>query len=516
MLTRSKPGRTRVKQVTFPSPKRGWIQNDKLVGGITDGAEVLDNIFPTAQGGRIRKGSSKHATVGAAVIKVFTWSGGASEKMFAATADSVFEISAPADPDVAPTADLTGLSSGDWSVTQFATAGGEYIVLANGFDAVREYDGTTWTTPTITGVTSSTLTQGWPFKSRMFFIEDDSLSFWYLATNSISGAATEFPLKGVFHLGGKLLFGATWSLDSGSGIDDVCVLVTDKGEIAVYNGTDPSTASSWLLQGVYRIGVPLNKNSWFKAGGDLAILTEDGIVPLSSALKKDRAAIQADALTYPIEDVWRDAIANRTGAFSFSATLWQSQSMLVVGAPATAAGVPAAYVSNARTGAWCRYTGWDVQTSAVFGDTLYFGTAAGTVHQAETTGSDDTVAYNAVWIPRFAEGSPTTKFAKNVRFRGRAAESYNIGLGAFSDYITGEMSAPASSTSGAVNSWGTGVWGTMLWGTSADRVHVSGWSAVYANGVSLSPGIAITSNRPTAPTLDFIALDMTYEEGRVL
>jgi len=516
MLTRSNPTRIRVKQVTFPAPKSGWIQNTKLVSGITDGAEVLDNFFPTVQGGRLRKGSEKHATVGGAVTKVFTWSGGSSEKMFAATATEIYDITSPADASVSPAASVTGLTNGEWSVSQFATAGGEYIILVNGFDSLLNFDGTTWTTPTITGISGALLSQSWAFKSRMFFIEDNSLSFWYLPTNSIAGAMTEFPLKGIFHLGGKLLFGATWSIDSGSGLDDVCVLITEKGEIAVYNGADPNTASDWLLQGVYRIGVPLNKNAWFKAGGDLAIVTKDGIVPLSSALKKDRAAIQADALTYPIEDEWFSAISKRTGSFRFSTTLWQSKAMLVVGVPATASGIPIAYVSNSRTGAWCRYTGWDVQSSTIFGDVLYFGTLAGTIHQAEKTGSDDGISYVATWVPRFMEGSPVRKFAKNVRFRGRTAEVYHIGLAVFSDYIPGENNTPIASTAGEENSWGAGIWGTMVWGQGTDKFYISGWSATYANGVSLAPGLAITSNRITDPTLDLIALDMTYEEGRVL
>ena len=256
---------------------------------------------------------------------------------------------------------MSSLTNGDWSVSEFANTGGNYIILANGADSVREFDGTTWTTPTITGVTSSGLSQTWVFKNRVWFVEEDTLSAWYLATDAISGAATEFPLRGVFQLGGSLLFGATWSLDSGEGLDDVIIFASTEGEIAVYTGTDPATDFS--LQGVYRIGVPLNKNAWFKAGGDLAIMTEDGIIPVSEALRKDRAALQAVAITYPIEDAWKDAITNRTASFDFSVTLWHSQSLLMIGTNAKTSSMNVSFVANARTGAWCRFTDRDWETS---------------------------------------------------------------------------------------------------------------------------------------------------------
>ena len=49
------------------------------------------------------------------------------------------------------------------------------------------------------------------------------------------------PLSGAATKGGKLLFGATWSIDAGDGIDDKCVFVTDQGELLIFTGSDPST-----------------------------------------------------------------------------------------------------------------------------------------------------------------------------------------------------------------------------------------------------------------------------------
>lgn len=504
------------QKMAFPAPKRGWVKNEALLEAQSGSAEVLDNIFPTAQGGRLRKGCEKHATIAAAAERIFTWKSGGSEVLLAATATDIYDVSTPADPDVSPAASVSSLTNSDWSIANFANSAADYLILANGADSVRAFDGAAWTTPAITGVTSADLSQVWPFKEKLYFIEGSTLSFWYLATSAIAGAATEFPLKGVFQLGGSLLFGATWSLDSGEGLDDACVFVTDQGEIAVYLGTDPASASTWSLQGVYRIGVPLNKNAHFKAGGDLAILTEDGIIPLSEALRKDRAALMSIATTFPIEDAWQQAITNRSVSYPFSVTLWHSQTMLVIGTPSIDGGNNVAFVANARTGAWCRFTGWDIQDSTVYNDNLYFCSENTFIYRGEVTGSDNGTGYSGVWVPKFAEGDPSQKFAVHARFRGRASEEYTVGMACFSDYEIGSVSAGSSSTEESGDVWGVGLWDTMTWGGGENKQYLSDWQSVTGQGASLAPAVSIGSNRTTEPSIEIIALDLVFQKGEIL
>ena len=229
MFAKTERGSLKSTTVSFKAPNKGWVKNQSLLDDVSGAADVLDNIFPTAQGGRLRKGCELHATVAAAVKHLFTWKSGATELMFAATASAIYDITSPADPAVSPAAAVSGLTSGDWSVANFANSAGEFSVLANGSDTVRNFDGSAWTVPAITGVTTSLLSQVWAFKERLWFVEKDTLSVWYLAVNAVAGAATELPLKGIFQLGGSLLFGANWSLDSGDGLDDVCIFVTTEG-----------------------------------------------------------------------------------------------------------------------------------------------------------------------------------------------------------------------------------------------------------------------------------------------
>lgn len=510
----------------FPAPRRGWIRNESLASSKPEGAEVLDNFFPTSEGARLRKGSLKHATLAAAATHLTVYDAGTSSKMFAADATSIYDVASPADPDVAVTAAVTGQTGGDYCSFQVATTGGEFLLMFNGEDLHRVYDGSAWAqnTPAITGVSSADISHGWKFKSFVFMVQKGTMDAWYLPAGAIGGAATVFPLGGVFQNGGSLLFGTTWSQDSGAGLDDFCLFFTTEGEIAVYQGTNPASASTFALVGVFRIGRPLGKNTWFKSGGDIAVITDDGIVPVSAAMNRDRTGMKSAALTYPIEEAWRLIVNERKGTdFPFTCVLWPSETMLVVGVPTFGALEKMCLVANARTGAWTRYTGWDTRCVTVFEDRLYFGTAAGTIVQGEVTGSDvgDT-NYTGVWLPRFDTfGRPEEKAALHARLVARANNAFTPQLFANADYQVDLPTALSADTDENSNAWDAGIWGpaanASTWGSASDRKQkLTAWQSVASTGHALSPGVQITSGRTTAPDLELVALHLQAEIGEVM
>lgn len=369
---------------------------------------------------------------------------------------------------------------------------------------------------TITGVATTALSQAWVFKNRTFFVEGGTMSAWYLPVESIGGAATEIPLGAVFGRGGSLLLGATWSLDSGSGIDDVCLFISTNGEVAVYEGTDPSSASTWALAGVYEIAAPLNKHATFKAGGDLAILTKDGIIPISEALRKDRAALKAVAISAPIEDEWKRAVANSStiSTFPLTGTLWQSRAQLFIGVPGA---IGITYVANAQTGAWCRYTGWDVRCSAVSSDEFYFGSEDGIIRKGETGGTDGGVAYIGRYVPKFSQlGRVGRKSAVHACAITRASSLPDFRMTAFKDYSIGSYPVAPLLTTTAVSTWGTGIWGTFIWGDTGNEKTFTQWKTVGATGYSLAPVIVTSSNQDIAPKFDILATILRFEDAGTL
>lgn len=576
------------RDVLFPAPTKGWVQSGNITTAGPDQAEVLDNFFPTAQGARLRGGSTQYANIGTAIVRLMAYSA-STDEIFATTAAGIFDADRISGGG-SNFADVGGMTSGDWSATQIATAGGSFLVMVNGSDLMHYYNGTTffpvntanvdnlsytgrtgtmttgitvtggtsgatatilsfvqtsatagtlrlgtitgafvngetltWTggsatssgtssvgsTVTVSGLATSNFSQVWLHKTRLFFVEKNSLSAWYLPSAAIGGTASELDLGAIFKKGGTLTFGASWSLDSGSGLDDVCVFVTSNGEIAVYEGDNPALASGWRLAGVYEISRPLNKHSFFKAGGDLAILTEDGIIPVSEALRKDRAALQAVAISYPIEDAWKTAVANRSTDFPITPTLWQSQALLMIGVPGTG-GV--AYVANARTGAWCRYTGWDVRCGIVANNMLYFGTNAGKVMRGQNGGADDGVAYTARYVPKFTEaGVRQVKMANHAGITVKATESPNFRMTCFANYEIGTYPTATSLGAESGDVWGRGVWGTFVWGSGAAENAYTIWKAVRAAGYSLAPAVIVTVNQSSVPAFEILATRLRFE-----
>lgn len=130
---------------TFPAPILGWVLNENLATPTPTpgGARILDNWVCTTRGARVRGGATIHATLSDDVTALFDYNS-ATSQFFAATTTSLHDVSVPADAEVAVEAGIVGLTSGDWSVTQFGTAGGDYLVAVNGADPEMIYDGATW------------------------------------------------------------------------------------------------------------------------------------------------------------------------------------------------------------------------------------------------------------------------------------------------------------------------------------------------------------------------------------
>ena len=128
------------------------------------------------------------------------------------------------------------------------------------------------------------LTHIWKHANRLFFVQGGTMNAWCLPVHAVGGELVYIPLSGATKRGGSLLFGASWSVDSGSGLDDKCIFVTDQGEVVIFAGTDPTSSTNWRQEGCYDISRPLGKNAHVKLGGDILVATIDGIVPLSATM----------------------------------------------------------------------------------------------------------------------------------------------------------------------------------------------------------------------------------------
>jgi len=222
----------------------------------------------------------------------------------------------------------------------------------------------------ITGNNSNTFAYVNLFKERLYFVEENTLNFWYLPVDSINGAVTKFPLGGIFKNGGYLQAMGTWTIDAGYGVDDLAVFVTSNGEVAVYKGSNPSDPTDWSLIGIWNIGSTFARKCVFKYGGDILLLTQQGLVPLSAGLQSTRLDPRVnitDKIFYAISQ----ATDNYSSNFGWQINYLAKYNMLILNVPVT--GGTEQYVMHNITKSWCRFTNISANCWEMSDEDMYFG-----------------------------------------------------------------------------------------------------------------------------------------------
>jgi hypothetical protein len=237
----------------------------------------------------------------------------------------------------------------------------------------------------VTGLNSNEFANINLFKERLYFVQKNSLSFWYLPVDSINGAVSEFPLGGIFKKGGFLQAMGTWTIDAGYGVDDLAAFVTSNGEVAVYKGSDPSDPNDWALVGIWNVGQTFARKCLFKFGGDLLLLTEDGLVPLSAGLQSTRLDPRVN-ITDKIFFAISQAADLYSTNFGWQMNYFAKRNMLIVNVPVT--GGSEQYVMHNITKSWARFTNINANCWELSGDDIYFG-GTGFVGRFYDTFADD-------------------------------------------------------------------------------------------------------------------------------
>jgi hypothetical protein len=507
--------KSRANVASLPAPVGGWNARDSLANMAPTDAVTLENYFPSVSNVNLRGVYTKHATgLPDDVETLMSYSGATSDKLFAVSDGKVYDVTS-AGAVGAPA--VSSLSNSRWQYTNITTAGGNYLYAANGVNKPLLYNGSTWTaidgtsSPAITGVTTTTLNHPTLFKNRMWFIQKDTLKAWYLPTSSVGGVAEAFDLSAIARLGGYLVSMASWTIDAGYGADDNLVFVTSNGEVIVYRGTDPSSASTWALIGVWVVGAPIGERCLMKYGGDLLVLTLDGLVPLASALQSSRLDPQV-SLSDKIQGAFAAAAAAYQNNFGWCLLYNPKNNALIVNVPVREGGQEQ-FVMNNITKAWCKFTGWYAFHFSLLNDEPYWG-GAGFVAKAWVTGStgyiDDTNNINGKALQAFNYFE--TRGVKKIFTRARPSIFSNgtpaITVGLNVDFNIADNVAPLSFTPPTVGIWDSGLWDTAIWGS--DLEIQNNWQGV--TGVGFCGAIALNSSSNKL-AIQWASTDVVFQLG---
>jgi len=503
--------------VTIPAPIMGWNVRDPITSMPPQYASVIDDVFCLPDSIMVRRGWESWATFTGNGETVFDYDGstGGTEKLFVAVnnagACSVYNISTSGPVGAA---DISGLTSARFKHAHFATSGGLFTYIVNGADTPYLYDGSTWYSITgvsapyaITGVTTTLLKDVTSFKRRLWFVENSSLRCWYLPIDSISGAAKSFDFGPIFKKGGSITKIDTWTLDAGEGVDDYFVVFTSTGEVAVYRGTDPASASTWALHGVFYIGTPVGLGATTKFGGDLLILNRDGIAAMSEKLMSSRVTT-VSKITDKIQPQIASDVTLYSVNYGWDLTLNPPQNMLLMNIPISAT-KSYQYVMNTISGAWSRWRNIPALSWYFANETLYFG-ASGYVGKMWSGNSDNGNTVSADILPAYQNFGSASALKRCNLCRLILANdgSLQYGIRMETDFSLNPVSIPLPASITSAGVYGTAVYGTDLYGGTLSITKK--WQSVGGIGYFLSPHIRVDTK---FADIHLYSIDLNMEGG---
>lgn len=515
LRSKSSPRSVTSKVKNYPSPVGGWNARDALAAMIPIDAVDLENWYPGTSYCEIRGGYLNHLTAMTGDGKTLVVHNGLSgtNKLFCATVSNVYDASSAGTAG----ASVASVTNGKFQWVNYGDGTNQWLIMVNGVDKPLYYDGSTWTSvdggtsPALTGLTTTTIVSVFMSKNRLFFLENNSLSFWYLAAGSAGGALTEFKLGGVAQKGGFLMSGATWTVDGGNGPDDRVVFVTSQGEVIVYSGTNPGDASAWSLVGVYDLGKPLGRKCVIKYGGDLVILTQNGVFPMAGTLQSGPIDYKL-ALSFKIEGAFTEAARNYGSVFGWTSVIHPVRSALIINVPQSEGGVHEQYVMNTITKAWCKFTSWDAEDFVIFNNDLYYTTSNKVVKawSGVIDGTDDIVAYAKTAFSYF--DSPVQKKFKMFRpllsVNGPISFLTDIDV----DFSNTEISGQASYSVISGAQWDVSNWDVGTWASDLEIVKM--WTSPDEwTGYSAAGKIKIATN---SLIVQWTSCDYVWEQGSIL
>jgi hypothetical protein len=461
-------------------------------------SQFMWNCYPTSKGIVPRRPAASHATGFAdqpESLMVYVSASG-TETMFAAAGTSFFNASSAGAIGAAV---VTGLTNAKWQSLMVTLSGGTpYLCCFNGADSPRYWDGSSWltitgvSTPAITGLTTSTIVSAFVHQRRMWLVQANSLKVWYLPPDAVGGAASSFDLGGIATKGGYIMAGSTWTVDAGDGVNDYWAVITSKGQLIVYQGTDPSSSSTWALVGVWNIPEPLDRTCMYKYKNDLFILTKIGVISTARTLngQSGAASYVTDKITPNYELGVRSPLSSLLTNTRWFLIEYTKDDLLLLCTQES----DYVYVMDRSTGAWGQFA-LNIICATVFNGKLYWSaTASGAYDKkiyeyATSTTASGSVVSEFSCAPSVMGLPAVFKKVNQVATVGTTTNAVTVYVGVGVNYVYPSLFVTSSYTSLnnlgpylARTGFGTAITVGGYFETNASTYRLVGFNVMYEPG----------------------------------
>lgn len=512
----------------IPAPTGGLNYRDPISAMAPVDAIVLNNFIPQQQGVVLRKGWQEFSDavqiggIAQPAESVFSYKSpdSAYDKVFMATGGNIYDVTAGGAPVVAVTA--TGSSTNEWWTTQMSTAADTFLLAVSPGAGYWTYSTSTgWVnrTATTTNMTTAARTV-MVWKRRVWFtFQDDPKVYYMNAADAITGAVTAFPMGSMLRNGGYVSALANWTTDAGISVDDYLVAIGTEGDVCVWQGTDPTSASTFGVVGTWYIGpVPTHGKYFTQFGGDVMIVSELGLVPMSRLFNGQFSVDnQGVGPAAKIQSVFAPLVRRLRQNDYFNVFVVPSSDVLVISLPVDG-GLYRQFAMNVTTGAWCQFLDMPIRSAAVIGTDLYFGTLDGKVCRglygkidgAAQNGSGGIYPLGEIQGAFMNFGTPAQlkKFSMaRTIFFGSAAPSVMLTVN--TQYVTVDSSGSPAFFDPEAALWDTGIWNLAVWTASS---NYESWHGTTGLGYYGSLRMKVRA----VPGTTFLSAHMMTEVGGVM
>lgn len=364
----------------IPAPTGGLNYRDPIMAMSPMDALVLTNFIPKQQGVELRKGWKQTTeSLGESIESVFGYTAPNAEnnKVFVAADGNIYDVT---DGEYTAVVTGTGSDADEWWTTQFSTPADTFLLAVSpgaGYWTYSTSSGWVDRTATTTGLPASVRTVA-VWKQRVWFTAEGDPNVYYLDNvDVVTGGCTSFAMGSSLRNGGYVSALINWTMDAGFSIDDFLIVVGTEGDIGVWQGTDPTSADTFSLKGVWYVGpVPRHGQYFTPFGGDVMIVSELGLVPMSRLINGQYSQDQQIGPASKIQSVFAPLVRKQLNQKFFDVFVVPSSDVLVIKMP-NDAGTYRQFAMNVTTGAWCQFVGMPMRSAAVIGGQLWFGTSDG-------------------------------------------------------------------------------------------------------------------------------------------
>lgn len=480
----------------------------------------LVNVFPGAGAPSVRLGYTQFNTSGTSIpatpisfVRELPLKTGV-KHLIAATDTNLYKILS--DGSVSTVTNATPHTNGSFNSEIFANN----LYLCNGIDTPQVYTGTgnaaNVTFTCTAGLNNLITCAGW--KRRLYFVQKNTMSVWVHASVDVPGTGGSPKLDEIVDIayvmtrGGHLLFAGGYTNQTASSSQDLFFACSSEGEIVFYSGTSPS---DWSLVAHYYISKPVGYRAFVRFDGDIWIITQDGIVPVSALFQTDPSNV-IEVVSAKVNPVISAAAETFPFSHDWSGFVWPRGRRVYISVPQSST-ENYFLVYSQDTKGWTTFRLFDGQHanhSCMAFDYPFYASTTGIVYKGEfgqadaitSTSSGQAITFSGRTAFSFYGSRGNYKAFKDIRPLLKVKRGVTLSLGLDTDFkrsaVTTNVTVPTSS----FTAWGS-PWGSP-WSASVeytfDRYAVKGQG--HCAAVRFGGSIKNT-------TLDIYGFEIRYDLG---